>query len=102
MKDRGIIKWLPFDSCFSGQHALHEVNSNKERIHVPVLSEDQIISLETKIFDAYHLNEDITIKYFYNGKILTTKGQIKAIDALNQNILLNNKWLYFKQIISIE
>lgn len=102
MIDRGIIKWQPFDSCFSSSKILKDINIKKNRERFPILSEDQLELLEEKIKEAYQLNESITINYFYNGKILSISGNINFIDSQDKKIYLNNRIVYFKQIISIQ
>lgn len=101
MIDRGVIKWQPFDSCYSGEKILKAINNKKNRKIFPVLSEDQLYVLEEKIFNAYHLNETINIEYFYNGKINKVFGKINSIDLQDKKIYINNYIIYFKQIINI-
>ena len=38
MKDRGIIKWQPFDSLTSSKNMVQHILSEKEKIKKPVLS----------------------------------------------------------------
>ena len=101
MIDRGIIKWQPFDSCYSSSKILKEIDDKKNRKIFPVLSEDQLIILEEKITTAYHLNENINIEYFYNGKITNVKGKIYFINYIDKKLFIDNKIIYFKQIINI-
>ena len=101
MIDRGIIKWQPFDSCFSSNKVLKEIKNNKEKMIFPILSPDQLNYLEEKIMDAYHLREIIIIDYYYDGKIYNIKGIIKEINLQSKMIYINNKIIYFKQILNI-
>ncbi len=101
MKDRGIIKWKPFDSCFSSFKILNEVNKEKEKENIPILSEDQISVIENKIIEAYNLKEIVTIEFYFNGYIKKAKGIIYNINENQKKIYLNNNTLYFKQILKI-
>lgn len=101
MIDRGIKKWQPFNSCFSGKDILIEINKSKKQKDFPELSEDQILTIEEKVKDAYVLGTSIKIKYFYNGTILEQRGKINYIDMQKKKICLNNGWIYFKQILEI-
>ena len=47
MIDRGIIKWQPFDSCYSSSKILNDIHNKKSREILPTLSEDQLDILET-------------------------------------------------------
>jgi len=101
MIDRGIIKWQPFDSCYSGEKVLKDLNNSKSKKVCPILSEDQLYYLEQKIFDSYHLNENVNVEYFYNGKIYKITGIIESINLQNKNIHIKNLIIYFKQIINV-
>lgn len=101
MIDRGIIKWQPFDSCYSGDKILKDISSEKNRKVLPILSEDQLSFLEEKIFDSYHLNEKINIEYFYNGKFYLIAGKIDSINFQEKKLYIKNHIIYFKQIINI-
>lgn len=101
MIDRGIIKWQPFDSCYSSLKIINDINKTKNKVVLPTLSEDQLYLIEEKIFTAFYLKEIIALDYFYNGKILKIKGKINYIDKQQKKIYINNKIIYFKQIINI-
>lgn len=101
MIDRGIIKWHPFDSCYSSAKILNEIHIKKEKETLPILSEDQLNVLEEKIKHAYFLKEKVDIKYFYNGKILNIQGIISYLNVQSKNINLNNKIIYLNQILNI-
>ena len=53
MLDRGIIKWQPFNSCFDSKQIIRDVTANKNRINLPVLSDDQIHILEEKTINLF-------------------------------------------------
>ena len=101
MIDRGIIKWQPFDSCYSSKNIVHNIALEKIKIDMPALSEDQLERIEEKIIDAYNLNLNIKIKYYYDGIIKYEKGKINYINTQEKKIYLNNKYIYFKQILNI-
>lgn len=101
MIDRGIKKWQPFNSCFSGKDLLKEITNSKKRKDFPSLSEDQMIIIEEKIKDSYVLGTIIHIKFFYNGNILNSSGKISHINMQEKKLHLNNKYIYFKQILEV-
>lgn len=101
MIDRGIIKWQPFNSCFSASNIINDVNKEKNKKILPTLSEDQLNLLEEKIKDAYNLNLNIILEYFYDGSIKKIYGKIISINLLEKKICFNHKNIYFKQILKI-
>lgn len=101
MIDRGIIKWQPFDSCYSSEKIVKEIQKDKEKISFPTLSTDQLEVIDETIRSAYQLQLPVQIKYFYNGVIYQASGKIKGISLQEKKIYLNNKSIYLKQILKI-
>ena len=101
MLDRGIIKWQPFNSCFDSKQIIRDVTANKNRINLPVLSDDQIHILEEKTINAYNLKMNIHLLYYYDGAIKELNGKISYLDINSRKIVLNNISVYFSQIIKI-
>jgi len=101
MIDRGIIKWQPFNSCFSAANIIKDINADKRKKRLPTLSEDQLFVIEEKIKDAFDLRQFITLEYFYDGNITVIKGKINSITPQEKKICLNNKYIFFKQIVKI-
>lgn len=101
MIDRGLIKWQPFNSCFSSQTIANDLKKEKEKIKLPILSDEQISIIEEKIFEAFNLKMTIRIDYFYDGRIISELGKIYNIKIPEKKICFNNKNIYVKQIIKI-
>ena len=101
MNDRGIIKWRPFNSCFSTEKLSEETSNQNAKITMPVLSEDQILTIENMIVEAFYLKIKVNIKFFYDGKIKYENGIIDSINKYEKKIYLKDKSIYFKQILDI-
>ncbi len=103
MIDRGIIKWQPFNSCFNARNVIEDISKEKERerTKLPILSEDQWVVIENRIKTAYCLKLPISINYYYDEEIKTLQGKITYFDYLNKKIYINNKEIYFNQIVKI-
>lgn len=99
--DRGMIKWQPFNSVISSKYIVKSLVHEKEKINKPILSQEEIEQIEKKIIDAYYCQIDITLQYYKNGYLQIAKGKIKKIDCISKKIYLNNLFLLFNQIISI-
>lgn len=102
MKDRGMIKWMPFNSVISNKMLLNSINYEKSKIAKPIVSDEDIKELEEKIIDAYYTKENISITYYQNGFLKEITGKIKKIDKVQKLIYLNNIKLLFSQIIKIK
>lgn len=100
MSNRGMIKWQPFNAVAVGDKMIDDVLRRKNKIVKPILSDDQIIELETKIMESLHNKTKIKLKIFSNGKLYLKEGYIENIDIISKNIVFNdNKKVFFSQII---
>ena len=101
-KDRGMIKWMPFNSLMNGRTVINNLMNEKNKIKMPILSEDEKQELENKIINAYYTKDKIIITYYKNGYLLKNKSYIKKIDYTYKIIYLeNNINLLFRQITNI-
>jgi len=91
--DRGMIKWQPFNSCVSTQDMVKEIIKEKNKLELPILSDDQIKIIEEKVIDAFNLKIIIKIEYYYDGLIKKETGKIYSINWQQKKIYLNNKAL---------
>ncbi|MBE6139939.1 MAG: YolD-like family protein [Firmicutes bacterium] len=102
-KDRGFIKWQPFDSVISSKEIIKSLLKDKSKIPKPIISEEEKQKIEQNIIEAYYTCCDINIHYYKNGFIYECFSKIKKIDQINKIIYLNNNSkLLFHQIVSID
>lgn len=45
-KDRGIIKWAPFDALVGFNDLIKEMLNNKNKIEKPILNEDRLEKMD--------------------------------------------------------
>ena len=102
LKDRGMIKWQPFDSVISSKEIVSTILINKYKINKPILSIDQLEVLNELIKENYYNQNIVKIKYFKNNNIYNIKGQITFIDENSKIVLINkNLKLHISQILQI-
>lgn len=101
MKDRGIIKWQPFNSVISSQKIMENLRKEKEKVEKPILSDEEIKEIEEKIIEAYYSQELVILKFYKDGYINSLRGKIKKIDQITKMIYFNDTKIFFKQILSI-
>ena len=101
-KDRGMIKWAPFNSLMNGTSIVNSLILEKSKITKPQISEEEQKILEEKIIESYYCHNKILITYYKDGYLFKIKSAIKKIDSTYKTIHLENKTkLLFKQIMSI-
>ncbi len=101
-KDRGIIKWKPFESLTPNKTILESILKEKQKSPKPILSLEQLTEIEEKIMEAYYEQIPITLKFYQSGFIETITTTILYINSVSKKIgLEKNKEILFKQIVEI-
>ena len=100
--ERGMIKWAPFNSIITLNDIKKKIKNERDITSYPILSEEELNSIQDNILTAYHLQEEVIITYFYNYKLYKLKGIINLIIPEKKLIIINkNIRLYFNQIVKI-
>ena len=95
-----MSKWNPFNAVASGNYMINDVMKEKNKVSMPILSEDQKLELQNKMFEAFYNQETINVKYYKAGKVYITEGIITNIDQNSHKIVLNGDFsVFFSQII---
>ena len=63
--------------------------------------EDRINKINMCLIEAINNNKNIEVKYFNKGLLNNDIGKIQKIKTYEKYILINNKRIYFKNIINI-
>ncbi len=100
-KDRGIIKWLPFNSIVEQQKVIDSIIFEKQKRKKPILTVEQVRELENKLFEAFYEQIKVTLKVYQNGYIVYITSLIKNIDTVYKKIKLENQTILFTQILDI-
>ena len=77
MRDRGMLKWTPFDSVTSSKMQLQKLLKERQKVPMPILSEEQITTITETIYQAYQLGETVKIQYYKDGYYYLKEGKIK-------------------------
>lgn len=101
--ERGMKKWMPFDSVYSSKDALKHLLLEKNKVSKPFLSNEQLEILEKQIWEALHTQSLIQIVYFFQGKYNKKENVFitKIYPEKKKIIFSDNSSLYFEQIIKI-
>lgn len=89
-KDRGIIKWSPFDALVGYHSLIKELKYRLGKRNKPILSDDQYDELNRNLNIAFSQNLEIEIAFFNQGYFKYTFGTIKKIDWVNKIIILSS------------
>lgn len=104
MRDRGMIKWRPFDSLGSSSKMVQHILDEKNKFSKPIMSEEQLKEIETKIWEGFHSQMELSIVYFFRGTFQKKEhGLIIQIFPGQKRILFQDGTsLYFDQIIQVK
>lgn len=95
-------KWNPFNAVAPGGFMVKEVMNEKNKREMPILSDDQKMVIQERIFASFNNQELINITYFKGGKIYNIEGIVDKIDVNSKKLVLNNGIsVFFSQIVEI-
>lgn len=89
-KDRGIIKWAPFDALIGFHQLISEIIYNRNKIDHPILLEDKLEELNQTFNEVLEKKLEANYKYYKNGYIIETYGFVVSFDELKKVISLDN------------
>jgi hypothetical protein len=87
--DRGIIKWAPFDALVGYHSMLQELKHKLGKKEKPLLSDDQMETMDRLFQTAIMSQQEIEIEYYRDGYTRVTFGMIKRIDHIHRIIVLS-------------
>lgn len=105
---RGIVKWQPFKTTPELYEKIKQYKEDQSKVAQPLLSDDQINILNSKISYALEYNLFVSIDYWENGYFKTLQCYIIDANQLTREILVSNekrsdtKHLPFSCLYSIE
>ena len=99
--DRGMIKWAPFNSVIPNKEVIYSVQKEKNKIKMPILSDEQKQNIERNLIEAFYEQKIINVEYFYDNNFFKKTGKIKKIDFTFHKIYFDDKVLIFEQILRI-
>lgn len=99
---RELVKWQPFQAIIPGNRMVHDVLEQKNKISMPVLSDDQLYQIQERLLYSYQTQEKVQLIYFHGGRLYRKVGKVTEIDANQRRIVLNGHFfLFFSQIVEI-
>lgn len=101
MKDRGMIKWQPFNNLGNFNQLVEVMAQNKTKIYSFVLAQDQIELINKNLIIAFTNNKKVKIIYLTNGYFSTIIDLIKKIDPHKKIISIDNYQIKYKQIYDL-
>lgn len=102
-KDRGIIKWAPFDALKGFSEAIYNYQYNKGKKAKPVILEDQLEIMDYTIKKAINNNLEVMIYYYSDGYIKNFYSYVKKVDIIKRVISFdNNVKLKIEGIIDVK
>lgn len=100
-KDRGIIKWLPFDALTGFRESIDNLIINRGMVSKPVLLEDQIALLNYRLEEAIYQNRQISLIYFERGFLKEISGFVNKISLLDKTLKIDNNEILLTDCLEI-
>lgn len=102
-KDRGIIKWAPFDSLSTFQEEISNLHYELDKVGMPVLSEDQLSTIDELLKEIIEKDIEANIVYYENGYHKNIYSKISKVDLLEDKLFISKDfYINLKDIIKLE
>lgn len=101
-KDRGIIKWAPFDALVGFQNKIDEMLYERGKKERPILCEDKLIEMDLAIHEALGEKREVLVSYYEDGYIKNTYGFVDRIDKIKNTIEVSKLLIQIKNILNLE
>lgn len=88
-KDRGLIKWAPFDALVGIDNLLKEIRYKNNKITRPVLSIDKIDEINIILTKSIYYQTEVLINYFSDGYIKDIYSKVLKIDKIEDKMYLD-------------
>ena len=101
-KDRGILKWAPFDALNGHSTVLEEMIYNINKRQKQIISPDDYLEMDQTAKTAFEENKNVSLDYFRDGYTYSTYGKIKKIDQINRFLVMDtNETIPFDDVMMI-
>lgn len=100
MADRGMKKWLPFQSLIEQEKYLDKMLYEKYKIEKPQISVEQARKIN-RILSTY-TGDTLTMKIYIDGYLYIYSGKIKKIDKSKKILIFEDFYIPIKNVIDIE
>lgn len=101
MANRGMKKWLPFQSLTEQSTYLDKMLYEKYKIDKPQVSIEQARKID-RILKEYDGSSSLTMKIFMDGYLYNYTGKIYKIDKNKKIIYFYDFFIPVKNILDIE
>lgn len=100
MSDRGMKKWLPFNSLIEQNTYLEKMIYEKRKIKKPQVSTEQASKID-RILKEY-ADMTLNFKFYLDGYLYYFSGTIVKMDKVKKIIYFKDFFINIKDIIDID
>lgn len=100
MANRGMKKWLPFQSLIEQEKYLDKMMYEKYKVEKPQISVEQARKIN-RILCSYNF-EVLKMKIYMDGYLYIYNGKIQKIDKNKKILIFDDFYVPIKNVIDIE
>ena len=97
--DRGMIKWMPYQSLTEQATYLHAMRERRQKIEKPLISSDKAEEINEVLCN--YKGEEVHLRFFRSGGIYEEEGTITMIDGYSRSLRINKKDVPFKDVLDL-
>jgi hypothetical protein len=100
-KDRGMIKWAPFDSLFDTFEETSNLSFDLTKKSKIVISEEKSLEIDQLIQEYFNNKVKVIITYYFEGHYLKRSGLIRKLDLIKKAIILDEYLINYQDIYNV-
>jgi hypothetical protein len=99
MKDRGMMKWLPYKSLDQQSDYLAKMAYERGKQAKPQLSTERAESINDILIN--HTGEKVTLTYYHDGYLYVEKGILQCVDTIYKFVIINDNKILFSDFYDL-
>lgn len=99
MKDRGMLKWLPYKSLDQQSDYLAKMAYERKKISHPLIAEEKAEEIND-LLSNYH-GEFVILSFYEDGYVHQERGNLEEINSIYKYIKINSNRILFHDIVDL-
>jgi hypothetical protein len=99
MKDRGMMKWLPYKSLDQQSDYLAKMAYERGKQPQPQLSSERAESINDVLIN--HAGEKVSLTYYREGYLYKEEGILQCVDTIYKFVIINDNKILFRDFYDL-
>jgi hypothetical protein len=99
MKDRGMMKWLPYKSLDQQSDYLAKMAYERGKQGRPQLSDERAAEINEIL--VHYAGEKVSLTYYHEGYLYKEEGILLVVDTIYKFVIINDTKILFRDFYDL-